>query len=149
MEKAFYFALPLNKEAHQAAYGIENYLSDIKNHMADTFDFDCAIIVFPTTSQIEYFRTVLNKDFDETMAENTKYHASVRKWIESNRVRVVSVTSECLELVGRSQTWNLMLREENLPPWNLIFFKTDKEPIIVPPADFGDKLTTQYFNLSK
>ena len=149
MEEAFYFALPLDKEAHKAAFWIENYLSDIKNPMADTFDFDCAIIIFPTTSQIEYFRAVLDKDFNDTMAQITKYYATVRRLIESNRVIVVSVTNEYLELVGRSQTWNLTLRKENLPAWNLIFFKTDKEPAIVPPAGFGDKLTTEYFNVSK
>lgn len=149
MEKAFYFTLPLDSEAHKAAYGIENYLSDKKNPTADTFNFDCAIIVLPRPSQIEYFRTVFNEEFDDIMAENTKYYANVRRWIEFNQVRVVSVTSEYLELVGKSQTWNLMLRKENLPPWNLIFFKTDKEPMIVPPADFANKLTTEYFNLSK
>jgi len=147
MEESFYFALPLDKDAHQASYGIESYLTDLRDSKADTFDFDCAIIVFPTTNQIEYFRTVLKEDFDETISENSKAYDMIRRWIELKGVRVVSVTSECLELIGTRRTWNLTLRKENLPPWNLIFFKTDKEPIIVPPADFDDKLTVEYFNV--
>jgi hypothetical protein len=33
-----------------------------------------------------------------------------------------------IRIVGKANTWDLDIRKENLPAWNLIFFKTTKEP---------------------
>lgn len=146
MEESFYFALPLTNDAHQMMYGLENYITETEDFQADVFNFDCAIIVFPTTDQIGHLQHILKELFDETMSDNTKYYDMVRKMIESNGIPVVSVTRECIKLTGTSRSWNMILRKEHLPPWNLIFFKAEKEPLIVPPADLSDSLIKEYFS---
>lgn len=73
----------------------------------------------------------------------------VKRLVESNRVKVISMAIDYLKLTGQKEIWNLALRKDDLPPWNLIFFKADKEPMIVPPSLFGDDLVRQYFNVPK
>src|SRR6186997_1147932 len=122
MDKSFYFALPLNEEAHQRMYRLENYLSDDHQANSDTVDVDCAIIVFPTDKQLHYHREIQKEDFDESVQNNKEYYDMVREIIETVGIKTISTCSEYLILIGTNKTWNLMLRKDYLPPWNLIFF---------------------------
>lgn len=146
MDKSFYFVQPLNNDANRAIYALENYLLDNDYPNSETVDFDCAIIVFPSDKQLEYHRKIQKEDFDETIHINKAYYEMVKEMLENRGVKTISTTEEYLRLKGESKTWNMTLRKEYLPPWNLVFFTKNQEPMIVPPADLRNVLITKYFN---
>jgi len=145
MDKSFYFALPLNEEAHRAMYGLENYLLDDHHPNAETVDLDCAIIVFPTDKQLQYRKEIQKEDFDESVQSNTEYYDMIREKLETVGIKSISTRAEYLRLIGSTKTWNLTLRKDYLPPWNLVFFTRDQGPKIVSPAEFGTEMITKYF----
>jgi hypothetical protein len=147
MDKSFYFVLPLNEDAHRAMYGLENYLSHDADPNSETVNFDCAVIVFPTGKQIQYYKDMLKEDFYESVKSNNEYYDMVKEVIESAGVKTTSTRGEYLRMIGTNMTWNLILRKDYLPPWNLIFFTRDHGPKIVPPSEFGTELITTYFGV--
>ena len=149
MDKSFYFVLPLNEDAHRVMYGLENYLSQDADLNSETVNFDCAVIVFPTEKQYKYHKDILNEDFDESVQSSNEYNDMVKEVIESAGVKTISTRGEYLRMIGTNMTWNLMLRKDYLPPWNLIFFTRDHGPKIIPPAEFGIELITAYFGVGQ
>lgn len=149
MDKSFYFVLPLNEDAHRAMYGLENYLSQDPDPNSETVNFDCAVIVFPTDKQYKYHKDILKDDFDESVQSSNEYNDMVKEVIESAGVKTVSTRGEYLRMIGTNMTWNLILRKDYLPPWNLIFFTRDHGPKIIPPAEFGIELITSYFGVGQ
>lgn len=149
MDKSFYFALPLNEEAHRTMYGLENYLLHDTGANSETVDFDCAVIVFPTDKQLQYHKDIQKEDFDESVQSNKEYYDMVKEVIEGLGVRTTLTRGEYLSMIGTTMTWNLFLRKDYLPPWNLIFFTRDSGPKIVPPAEFGTELITTYFGVGQ
>jgi hypothetical protein len=149
MDKLFYFALPLNEEGHRAMYGLENYLLHDANPNSETVDFDCAVIVFPTDKQLQYHKDIQKEDFDESVQSNKEYYDMVKEAIENVGVKTTSTRGEYLRMIGTTMTWNLILRNDYLPPWNLIFFTRDLGPKIVPPAEFGTELIITYFGVGQ
>jgi hypothetical protein len=149
MDKSFYFALPLNEEAHRAMYGIENYLLDDADPNSETIDFACAVIVLPTDKQLLDHKDILKESFDESVQTNEEYYDMVMEVIEGVGVKTTSTRGEYLRMVGTTMTWNLTLRKDYLPPWSLIFFTRDQGPKIVPPAEFGTELITTYFGVGQ
>ena len=147
MDKSFYFALPLKKEAHGAIYGLENYLLRDAEPNSETIDFDCAVIVFPTDKQLQDHKNIQKEDFDESIQSNKGYYDMIRELIEGAGVKTTSTRGEYLRMIGTTMTWNLILRKDYLPPWNLIFFTRDHGPKIVSPAEFGTELITTYFSV--
>ncbi len=112
---------------------------------SETIDFDCAVIVFPTDKQLQYHKDIQKEDFDESVQSNKEYYDMVREVIEGAGVKTTSTRGEYLRMIGTTMTWNLILRKDYLPPWNLIFFTRDQGPRIIPPAEFGLELVTTYF----
>lgn len=149
MDKSFYFVLPLNEDAHRAMYGLENYLSQDPDPNSETVNFDCAVIVFPTDKQYKYHKDILKEDFDESVQSSNEYNDMVKEVIESAGVKTISTRGEYLRMIGTNMTWNLILRKDYLPPWNLIFFTRDHGPKIILPAEFGIELITAYFGVGQ
>ena len=149
MDKSFYFALPLDDGTHPAIYGLENYLLEDSHPNSEIIDFDCAIIVFPSDKQPQYLQEIEKDDFEETVQSNKEYYDMVREMIETSGVKAIPTKGEYLRLIGNLEEWNLTLRKDYLPQWNLIFFKRDQGPKIVPPAELGKEMITKYFNLGQ
>jgi hypothetical protein len=146
MEESFYFALPLDNEAHRAVYGLENYILEDDHRSSVTVDIDCAIIVFPTDKQLQFHKDIQKENFDDMVRSNREYYDMVREMIEAVGVKTISTQGEYLKLIGKSTKWNLTLRKDYLPPWNLIFFTRDHGPKIIPPAELSTELITTYFS---
>ncbi|MBS1507807.1 MAG: hypothetical protein JSS79_14285 [Bacteroidetes bacterium] len=146
MDKSFYFALPLNEDAHRAKYGLESYLLDDFKPNSEIVDFDCAIIVFPTDKQLQHHKEIQQEYFDESVQCNRDYYDMIREKIETVGVKTISTRGEYLRLIGEKKTWNLTLRKDYLPPWNLVFFTRNQRPKIISPAEFGTELVASYFN---
>jgi hypothetical protein len=149
MDKSVYFALPLNEEAHRAMYALENYLLHDADPNSEAVDFDCAVIVFPTDKQLQYYKDIQKEDFDESVQSNKDYYDMVKEVIEGVGVKTTSTRAEYLRMIGTTMTWNLTLRKDYLPPWNLIFFTRYHGPKIVPPTEFGTELITTYFGVGQ
>ena len=105
--------------------------------------------MLPTSNQLDHLKDVLKDDFQATVGGNAKYYEMVKRLVESNGVKVISTAIDYLKLTGQNETWNLALRKNDLPPWNLIFFKTDKGPMIVPDSALGIDLVRGYLNVPK
>ena len=98
---------------------------------------------------LDHLKDVLKDDFHETVGGNAKYYEMVKRLVESNGGKVISMEIDYLKLIGQNKTWNLALRKDNLPPWNLIFFKADKEPMLVPDSVLSIDLVKEYFQVPK
>ena len=133
-----------------ALYKLESYLSKmtIDNKKLETVDFDCAILIYPTVDQIEEMKKAEGEDDFYVGADDSSwYQAEAIDKIDSMKIRKVSAEGHFLRLKGQQKTWDLDIRKKNLPSWNLIFFKTTKEPIIVSTVDLTLDQVKDYFEI--
>lgn len=130
-------------------FQLESYLA--KDKLGDTkfelVDFDCAILIYPTNEQIDEMQKEYGEDFYTIADDNSWYQAEALRLIDSLQVRELRTTNRFIRLKGESNSWDLDIRKKNLPAWNLIFFKTTKEPKIISTVDINVYSVSQYFDL--
>ncbi|MCB0488410.1 MAG: hypothetical protein R2820_11180 [Cyclobacteriaceae bacterium] len=132
---------------YNAQFELSNYLvlRDSGLNDIDTVDFDCAILVYPTLDQIEGMKEEEGeKDFYIGADDSNWYQAQSIEMIDSVGVTKIGA-NRYLHLVGFDKTWNLDVRKEGLPAWNLIFFKTTKEPEVISTIDLTVAQVRDYF----
>jgi len=131
-------------------YKLESYLSKmtIENEKLETVDFDCAILIYPTVDQIKEMKKAEGEDDFYVGADDSSwYQAQAIDKIDSMKINKISAEGHFLRLKGQQKTWDLDIRKMNLPAWNLIFFKTTKEPIIVSTVDLTIDQVKDYFEI--
>jgi hypothetical protein len=142
---SFYFALPLDAGQYKARYRLENYLAQVMDSNVQTIDFDCAVVINPTNSQIGQLKEILKVDFDETIRINTRHSEAGCCIIESHGIPTLNATGQFLRFIGEDRTWDLDIRKDTLPDWKFILFKKTKEPMVFPSVAVTLKEVEQYF----
>jgi hypothetical protein len=130
------------------AYNLESYLTkSIEGENIETVDFDCAILIYPTGVQIEEMKKEGEEDFYIVADDNNWYQSIAIGVIDSVGIRKITANGRFLRLKGLRQTWNLDIRKKNLPPWNIVFFKTTKEPMVISIIDLTVDEVKNYFEI--
>lgn len=134
---------------YDSYFKLESYLSkdNIKNSKFEIIDFDCAILIYPTVEQIDEMKKEEGEeDFYIGADDSNWYQAQAIYMIDSVGIKKTTARGQFLRLKGKQETWELNIRKKNLPTWNLIFFKTDKEPKIISTVDLTVDEVKKYFN---
>lgn len=134
---------------YDSYFKLESYLTKdkIENKNFEIIDFDCAILIYPTSDQIDQMKKEYGEEAFYTVADdNSWYQEQAIGMIDSVGVKKTTVKGQFLKLKGRQMTWDLDIRKKNLPTWNLIFFKTDKGPKIISTVDLTVDEVKKYFN---
>jgi hypothetical protein len=129
---------------------VENYLytGPVDASAIDILDEDCALLVYPTESQIEDMKKEYGDDDFYTIADDSQfYQASAIEKLDSAGIRqVVSNVKNYVRFKGANREWTLDVRKKGFPEWNIIFFKKDKAPKIVYGVDVRTDSIKAYFN---
>lgn len=138
-------------EEYKAMYSIENYIiKQEEESKTETIDFDCAVLIYPTDEQIEEMKkTIGEEDFYTVADDNNWYQAVVIDLVDSLHIRKITANERYLKFKGLDGSWTLDIRKDNLPSWNLIFFKRTKEPEIVSAAGMSIEQVKAYFEIGK
>jgi hypothetical protein len=129
---------------------VENYLytGPVDASAIDILDEDCALLVYPTESQIEDMKKEYGDDDFYTIADDSQfYQASAIEKLDSAGIRqVVSNVKNFVRFKGADREWTLDVRKKGFPEWHIIFFKKDKAPKIVYGVDVRTDSIKAYFN---
>lgn len=130
-------------------FNIESYLTrqSFESLKPEIIDIDCAILIYPTPEQLNEMKKESDEqDFYAAADDNNWYQVQAIEMIDSAGVKKTIVSGRFLRLIGKQKTWDLDVRKKYLPSWNLIFFKTDKEPKVVSTVDLTFDEVREYFN---
>ncbi|MBN8701863.1 MAG: hypothetical protein J0M08_02285 [Bacteroidetes bacterium] len=132
-------------------YGkLESYLAKnkINSSSLQVIDYDCAILIYPTENQIKEMEKENGEEAFYTIAEDSQfYQGNAIGIIDSLGIKTIKASGQFLRLKGDNETWDLDIRKKNLPAWNIIFFKSAKEPQIISAIDLTIEQTKHYFEL--
>lgn len=129
---------------------LESYLSNAKvsDSSFEVVEFDCAILVYPTERQIDEMKKETGEDDFYTIADDCQYYQGVAIGIiDSIGIKTITASKQFLRLKGNDKTWDLDIRKKNLPAWNIIFFKTTKEPKIISTIDLTAEQAKRFFEI--
>jgi len=135
---------------YDAQFKLDNYLTtdSFDEKTNDLIDFDCAILIYPTSEQIdEMKRNEGEEDFYIGADDSNWYQAMAIEIIDSVGIKKLTASGRYLRLRGQNKTWDLDIRKKNLPAWNLIFFKSTKEPKIISTIDLTVDEAKNYFEI--
>lgn len=95
-------------------------------------DSTCAVIVYPTDEQLESLKTETGEKFME-FADNYSYYQGIAiEMLDSIDIGTVKAETRYITFKGpRKKLWELDVRKDGAPAWNLIFFKPNKDPEII------------------
>jgi hypothetical protein len=130
---------------------LDNYLTagSFDKKVYDLIDFECAILIYPTSEQIdEMKKNEGEEDFYIGADDSNWYQTMAIEKIDLVGIKTITVRGRYLRLRGHNKTWDLDIRKKNLPAWNLIFFKPTKEPKIISTIDLTVDETKNYFEIS-
>lgn len=135
-------------DEYKAMYDLQSYLIDVDSPNMEEIDFDCAILIFPTEEQIERMKKdYKEEDFYIVADDNNWYQSKAIDIIDSLGVKRITANERYIKLKGEDKIWILDVRRDNLPSWNLIFFKRTKEPQIISPVDLTPEAARDFFEM--
>jgi hypothetical protein len=135
---------------YDAQFKLDNYLTtdSFDEKTNDLIDFECAILIYPTSEQIdEMKKNEGEEDFYIGADDSNWYQAMAIEKIDSVGIKTITASGRYLRLKGENKTWDMDIRKKNLPAWNLIFFKPTKEPKIISTIDLTVDETKNYFEI--
>jgi hypothetical protein len=136
------------EEYKEMYYNLQSYLTDADSPNTETIDFDCAILIFPTEEQIERMKKdYKEEDFYIVADDNNWYQSKAIDIIDSLGVKQITAKERYIKLKGENKTWTLDIRRDNLPSWNLIFFKRTKDPQVISTVDLTPEATRDFFEI--
>ncbi|HEY8937547.1 MAG TPA: hypothetical protein VIM65_20115 [Cyclobacteriaceae bacterium] len=115
-----------------------------------TIDHDCAVIISPTDKQIDEMIKANGEDNFATIADDFSYYQSeAMQKLDSVGVKTTSSEKQYLKFAGDKGAWTLDVRKQDLPAWNIIFFKKNKTPEIISAIDLTAEHVKDYFEIKK
>jgi hypothetical protein len=134
---------------YESIFKLDNYLTKITDgDSVQIVDFDCAILVYPTKEQVdEMIKTEGEDDFYVGADDSNWYQAQAIDTLDYTAIKTITALGQFLRLKGKERVWELDVRKKNLPGWNLIFFKTTKEPQIESTTDLTVAKVKDYFEI--
>ncbi len=136
---------------YESIFKLDSYLTKIKNKDSiQIVDYDCAILIYPIQEQVdEMIKTEGEDDFYVGADDSNWYQAQAIDTLDFIGIKTITASGQFLRLKGKERVWELDVRKKNLPGWNLIFFKTTKEPQIVSTTDLTVDEVKDYFEIRK
>ena len=134
---------------YESIFKLDSYLTKITDKDSiQLVDFDCAILVYPTQEQVdEMIKTEGEDDFYVGADDSNWYLAQAIDTLDYTVIKTITASGQFLRLKGKERVWELDVRKKNLPGWNLIFFKTTKDPQIVSMTDLTVDEVKDYFEI--
>ena len=134
---------------YESIFKLDSYLTKIAdNDSIQIVDFDCAILIYPTQEQVDdMIKTEGEDDFYVGADDSNWYQAQAIDTLDYTAIKTITASGQFLRLKGKEKVWELDVRKKNLPGWNLIFFKTTKEPQIVSTTDLTVAEVKDYFEI--
>ena len=134
---------------YESIFKLDSYLTKIADDDSiQLVDFDCAILVYPTKKQVDdMIKTEGEADFYVGADDSNWYQAQAIDTLDHVAIKTITASGQFLRLKGQERVWELDVRKRNLPGWNLIFFKTTKEPQIVSTTDLTVYKVKDYFEI--
>jgi hypothetical protein len=135
---------------YESFFKLESYLTKVvtNDSTLEIVDRDCAILIYPTLEQIEEMkRTEGEENFYIGADDANWYQAQVIDTLDYVAIKTITASRQYVRLKGRKRIWDLDIRKKNLPAWNVILFKTTKEPQIVSMTDLTVDEVKTYFEI--
>jgi len=127
---------------------LQSYITQADESKTQVIDFDCAIMVYPNEAQIKAMEKTMSEEELATVADDYSwYQSQAGQLIDSLHIKTVTAQQTYLTLKGENASWTLNVRKDNLPEWNLIFFKKTKTPQIVSAIDMTLEDVKAYFEV--
>lgn len=128
-------------------FSLQTYLETaiIDTAQIQKIDFNCALMIAPTTEQIEEMQKEEGEDFATIADDGSYYQATSNMLLDSMKIKVVDASQPYVQFIGENKIWTLNIRKNGLPVWNLIFFHRKKDPIVVGMAGLTAEQITKYF----
>lgn len=129
---------------------LEAYLvpDQIDTAQVQIIESSSAILIYPTEDQIENMKKEYGEeDFNTIMDDYQFYQAQAIQNIDSVGIKTITASKRFIRLKGDKRVWVLDIRKKNLPAWNLIFFKNDKAPEVVPTINVTTPIIRNYFDM--
>ena len=137
---------------YESLYELGSYvvLEAVDTAELQTINFDCAFLVYPTEEQIEQIKKDEGEENFYTIADDYNWYQSLAiEVLDSAGIRQEDATRRYVTFKGDQKSWTLDLRKANLPAWNMVLFKTNKEPIVVPAIDLTKESVREYFETAE
>jgi hypothetical protein len=137
---------------YETLFKLETYLTDsaIVEDSIQVIDFTCAVLIYPTSAQIDSMIADNGEENFYTIADdNNWYQGMAIQKIDSAKVATFSAELPFLRFEGKDNLWTLDIRKKGLPEWNIIFFNPTKEPKIISGIDLSIEQVREYFEISK
>lgn len=125
-----------SKEDSTSYFLLANYFKDPEvvpeKKELQLVDSTCAVIVYPTDEQLASLKTETGEKFME-LADNYSYYQGIAiEMLDSIDIGTVAAEKRYITFKGpKKKLWELDVRKDGAPAWNLIFFKTNKDPEII------------------
>jgi hypothetical protein len=132
-------------------YVLENYYPDSVYTVADLqmIDSTCAVIIYPTDEQLATLRLLTSEHFMQIADAYSYYQGRAIEMLDSIDIGTVSAQKRFIGFKSsdrKLKPWELDVRKEGAPAWNLIFFKTDKQPEIISITELSKTRIMEYFD---
>lgn len=135
-------------DEHKGMYELKSYLTTVESLHKQTIDFDCVILIYPTEAQIERMKNDYGEeDFYIVADDNNWYQQKAAEIIDSLGIKRIIASEQYLILKGENKTWTLDIRRNNLPSWNLVFFKRAREPQIISTVSLNMEAARDFFEI--
>ena len=139
-----------NKNDSTTFFVLTNYLKDSAQEVPRTdlqvVDSTCAVIIYPTDAQLDILKFETGDKFMEIADAYSYYQGIAIVLLDSIDIGTIEGEKRFITFKGpKSKKWELDVRKEGAPAWNLIFYKTSKDPEIVSITDLSREKILSYF----
>jgi hypothetical protein len=143
--------IKFNKEDSTTYFVLSNYIKDslieIPRTDLQVVDSTCAVIIYPTDEQLDNLKFETGDKFMEMADAYSYYQGRAIEMLDSINIGTVEGEKRFITFKkSRSKVWELDMRKEGAPAWNLIFFKTSKDPEIISITDLSKERIMTYFD---
>ena len=140
-----------NKDDSSTYFLLTNYFKDPEitpeRKELQIVDSTCAVIIYPTDEQLETLKAETGEKFMELADIFSYYQGIAIEVLDSIDIGTIEAEKRYVTFKGpRKKIWELDVRKEGAPAWNLIFFKTNKDPEIVSITGFSKEKVLEYFD---
>jgi hypothetical protein len=130
---------------------LSNYFKDSLTQITRTdlqvVDSTCAVIIYPTDEQLDNLKFETGDRFMELADAYSYYQGRAIEMLDSINIGTVEGEKRYIAFKKtKSKLSELDMRKEGAPAWNLIFFKTKKDPEIISITDLSKEKIMTYFD---
>lgn len=129
-------------------FKLDSYLvtDSVDSLQLQVIDSDCVLLVYPNQDQIDQIIDEEGEEDFYIIADDSNwYQAQAIQMVDSVGIEKKIVLGQYVKLVSIKGTWIMDVRKRDLFKWNMIFFSTKKEPLVVDEVDLTTEKVREYF----